>query len=113
MESRMHSKNQGIFPLCVAFGRIAELQCLSPSASLKFNLRRTGNRHSIYRFFALRGQVRLAESLLEIISALKISPAVLLGFCQPPDIYHVENNIAEILAIMNPPFFQQGDRHGA
>lgn len=59
--------------------------------------------------FAARKE-RFAEGVVEIVAAGKIRTAVFLRFGEQTNVDHVKNDIAEILAGPNTPFFE--NRHG-
>src|SRR5712692_1380781 len=60
-----------------------------------------------------RGEERLDESFLEIVAALEIGAAVLIGLFQEIAFDHVEDNFAEIFAGAHAPFVENGERHRA
>src|SRR5258708_25367954 len=60
-----------------------------------------------------RGQERLDESFLEIVAALEIGAAVLVGLFQEIAFDHVEDNFAEIFAGAHAPLVENGERHRA
>src|ERR1017187_3560384 len=82
-----------------------------PVALLRFSLGRL-RRLGLRRLDGMLafGQEGLAERLVKIIAMLKVRAAVFVGFCQPLHLDHVKDDFAEVLAGMNPPFFEH--RHG-
>src|SRR5215471_18694987 len=52
------------------------------------------------------------KGFFKIIAALKIRPAVLVGFREQAGVDHVEDDLAEVRAALHTPFLENGHHHG-
>src|SRR5713226_1968340 len=82
-----------------------------PTASAASRLGRLRLRFGLGKF--ARRQEWLNESFLEIVAALEIGAAVLIGLFQEIAFDHVEDDFAEIFAGAHAPFVENGERHRA